>query len=113
MHYIDIGNELHDKGVVASVKAFTDAAKNDPRSKSIQPGSYKLRSHMSAKSALALLLDSLGEASLSNKSGQYSQPTSKTISAALATFSGSTPASGSQSRLKAIASGSSDSVGSP
>jgi UPF0755 protein len=53
----DIGTELHNQGVVASVQAFTDAAKDDPRSKSIQPGSYRLREHMSAKSALALLLD--------------------------------------------------------
>jgi UPF0755 protein len=52
-----IGTTLHDAGVVASVKAFTDAAKDDPKSTSIQPGSYKLRKHMSAKSALALLLD--------------------------------------------------------
>lgn len=43
--------------------------------------------------------DNLGEASVANKSGQYSQPTSKTISAALATFSGSTPASGAQSLI--------------
>ena len=53
----DIGTELHNQGVVASVKAFTDAAKDDPRSQNIQPGSYRLREHMSAKSALALLLD--------------------------------------------------------
>jgi UPF0755 protein len=53
----DIGTELHTQGVVASVKAFTDVAKDDPRSQSIQPGSYRLREHMSAKSALALLLD--------------------------------------------------------
>ena len=53
----DIGNTLHDAGVVASVKAFTDAAKDDARSQNIQPGSYRLREHMSAKSALALLLD--------------------------------------------------------
>jgi UPF0755 protein len=53
----DIGSTLHDKGVVASVRAFTNAAKDDPRSASIQPGSYKLRKHMSAKSALALLLN--------------------------------------------------------
>src|SRR3954447_7997723 len=52
-----IGTALHDKGVVASVKAFTNAAKDNPRSTSIQPGSYKLHEHMSAKSALALLLD--------------------------------------------------------
>jgi UPF0755 protein len=53
----DIGTTLHDKGVVASVRAFTDAAKNDPRSQNIQPGEYRLHSHMSAKSALRLLLD--------------------------------------------------------
>lgn len=53
----DIGTTLHDKGVVASVRAFTDAAKSDSRSQGIQPGSYKLKLHMSAKSALALLLD--------------------------------------------------------
>jgi UPF0755 protein len=52
-----IGATLHDKGVVASVRAFTDAAKDNPRSKNIQPGSYKMRKHMSAKNALALLLD--------------------------------------------------------
>ena len=53
----DIGNTLHDAGVVASVKAFTDAANDDARSQGIQPGTYRLREHMSAKSALALLLD--------------------------------------------------------
>jgi UPF0755 protein len=53
----DIGTTLHDRGVVASVAAFTDAAKKDSQSQSIQPGSYKLRKHMSAKSALALMLD--------------------------------------------------------
>ena len=53
----DIGNELHSHGVVASVKAFTDVAKDDSRSQSIQPGSYRLREHMSAKDALALLLN--------------------------------------------------------
>jgi UPF0755 protein len=53
----DIGSALHDAGVVASVRAFTDVANDDPRSKNIQPGSYKMRKHMSAKSALALLLN--------------------------------------------------------
>jgi UPF0755 protein len=53
----DIGTTLHDKGVVASVRAFTNAASHDSRSQGIQPGTYKLRSHMSAENALALLLD--------------------------------------------------------
>ncbi|HZC70448.1 MAG TPA: endolytic transglycosylase MltG [Jatrophihabitans sp.] len=53
----DIGNTLYDKGVVASVRAFTNAAKDNSRSQSIAPGTYKLRSQMAAKSALALLLN--------------------------------------------------------
>lgn len=52
-----IGSTLHDKGVVASVKAFEDAAKGDSRSRNIQPGTYQLHKHMSAKNALRLLLD--------------------------------------------------------
>ncbi len=47
--------------------------------------------------------DGLGEASLANKAGQYSQPTGKTISAALATFSSKTPASGAQSLINGTA----------
>ncbi len=52
-----IGTELHDRGVVASVRAFTNAAADDDRSTTIQPGSYRLRKHMSASSALTLLLE--------------------------------------------------------
>ena len=47
--------------------------------------------------------DGLGEASLANKAGQYTQPTGSTISAALATFSGKTPASGAQSLINGTA----------
>jgi len=53
----DIGGILHGKGVVASTQAFTDAAKDNPKSVNIQPGSYNLHPHMSAKSALTALLD--------------------------------------------------------
>jgi UPF0755 protein len=52
-----IAKTLHDKGVVASERAFKDAANDNSKSRNIQPGSYKLRDHMSAKSALGLLLD--------------------------------------------------------
>jgi phosphate transport system substrate-binding protein len=45
----------------------------------------------------------LGSASLANKAGKYTQPTSKTINAALASFSGSTPASGSQALINTSA----------
>jgi phosphate transport system substrate-binding protein len=46
---------------------------------------------------------SLGTASLLNKGGGYVQPTSAAIVAALATFSGSTPANGAQSLINTSA----------
>jgi len=52
-----IAKTLHDDGVVASERAFKDAANANSKSRGIQPGSYRLHRHMSAKSALALLLD--------------------------------------------------------
>jgi phosphate transport system substrate-binding protein len=45
----------------------------------------------------------LGTAALANKSGQFVQDTPATISAALATFSGNTPASGAQSLVNGTA----------
>ncbi len=52
-----IGQTLHDADVVASVRAFTNAADADDRSRGIQPGAYELRHRMSASAALGLLLD--------------------------------------------------------
>jgi UPF0755 protein len=52
-----IGASLEKAGVVKSAKAFADAAAKDPRAASIQPGTYTLHAHMSAVSALAMLLD--------------------------------------------------------
>ena len=51
-----IGTTLTKAGVVASRRAFTDAAADNSRSTSIEPGSYRLRHHMSARSAVTLLL---------------------------------------------------------
>ena len=53
----DIGKTLHDKGVVASVRAFTNAASDNSNSQGISPGTYQLLGHMSAKNALSLMLD--------------------------------------------------------
>lgn len=53
----DIAATLKAAGVIASTKAFTNAASSNPASQGIQPGTYVLRRHMSAASALALLLD--------------------------------------------------------
>ena len=53
----DIGNTLVDKGVVKSVGAFTDAARKDSKSVGIQVGFYEMKKQMSAKAALAVLVD--------------------------------------------------------
>lgn len=53
----DIAEKLSAAGVVKSAGAFTDAAKQDDRAGSIQPGRYKLLSKMSAESALDVLVD--------------------------------------------------------
>lgn len=52
-----IGTALEKAGVVKSARAFSDAAAENPRSASIQPGVYAVHSEMSARSALALLLN--------------------------------------------------------
>lgn len=53
----NIGATLQKAGVVKSSTAFLDAAAADPRSASIQPGTYTLRKQMSAREALAVLVD--------------------------------------------------------
>ena len=52
-----IAQTLHDRGVIASERAFKDAANANSQSRGIQPGSYRLHEHMSAKNALTLLLN--------------------------------------------------------
>ncbi|PZS16827.1 MAG: endolytic transglycosylase MltG [Pseudonocardiales bacterium] len=85
-----IGTALHDKGVVASVRAFTNAASNDSRSQGISPGTYQLRAHMSAKNALALLLDPASR--LSNQVVVVEGATLVDVSAPLAKALGVSPA---------------------
>ena len=53
----DIADTLVRKNVVKSRDAFTHAARNDARSVGIQVGFYRMRKQMSAKAALALLVD--------------------------------------------------------
>jgi len=57
----DVGAALAGKGVVRSEGAFRKAAARTPQAKSLQPGFYRLRRHMSAESAVALLLDPAGK----------------------------------------------------
>lgn len=51
-----IATTLEKSDVVKSAKAFTEAAAKDPASSAIQPGLYSLKTKMSAKNALKLLL---------------------------------------------------------
>ncbi len=51
-----IGTTLHEREVVASVRAFTDAASANSGAKNIQPGTYRLHRHMAASKAVTLLL---------------------------------------------------------
>jgi len=52
-----MGQRLQQADVVKSSSAFYKIAKSDVKATSIQPGYYRLRLHMSAKAALALLLN--------------------------------------------------------
>lgn len=52
-----IADTLEKKDVVKSARAFERAARDEPRSRSIQAATYTLRKQMSAKAALELLLD--------------------------------------------------------
>jgi UPF0755 protein len=52
-----IARTLANADVVKSSAAFVEAARKNPRARSIQPGRYTLRKQMSGASALTLLLD--------------------------------------------------------
>jgi UPF0755 protein len=53
----EMGNTLVRSDVVKSTKAFIDAAEKNPKGKNIQSGTYAMRKQMSAKNAVALMLD--------------------------------------------------------
>jgi UPF0755 protein len=53
----EIGNTLVKSDVVKSTKAFVNAAEDNPKGKNIQSGTYTMRKQMSAKDAVALMLD--------------------------------------------------------
>jgi UPF0755 protein len=51
-----VGQQLLNQGVVASVRAFSNAAKASGKGSALEPGSYHLHKHMAATLAFALLL---------------------------------------------------------
>ncbi|MBT2455711.1 endolytic transglycosylase MltG [Streptomyces sp. ISL-86] len=54
---LQMGQILKEHGVVASAKAFADAAGAHPKGKGIQPGVYTLKKKMSAAAAVELMAD--------------------------------------------------------
>ena len=52
-----VGDRLFALGVVASSRAFVNAAEASPKASSLQPGFYRLHKHMSATTAFNLLLN--------------------------------------------------------
>ncbi|GAA1450565.1 endolytic transglycosylase MltG [Mycobacterium cookii] len=53
----EIGRNLKEEGVTASVQAFIDAAAGEPASSGIQVGDYELQKEMKAADALEVLID--------------------------------------------------------
>src|SRR5579871_4459998 len=53
-----VGEQLQVQGVVASARAFANAAKASGKGSSLEPGTYGLHKHMAAALAFALLLKS-------------------------------------------------------
>ena len=53
----EIGRNLKAAGVVASVEAFLDVAASEPKSSTIQVGTYPMLEEMAAADALAVLID--------------------------------------------------------
>ena len=51
-----VGERLAALGVVASGRAFSNAAKASPKGNALEPGTYRVHKHMKASLALALLL---------------------------------------------------------
>ncbi|WP_018686201.1 endolytic transglycosylase MltG [Actinokineospora enzanensis] len=53
----DIGNRLHDQGIVASSRAFVAAAEDDSKVRAVQPGYYVMRTKSSGQAAVSKITD--------------------------------------------------------
>jgi UPF0755 protein len=79
-----MGLRLRQVDVIKSTTAFVRLAKNDVNATSIQPGYYRLRLRMSAKAALALLLNP------ASRTGRITIPEGRRLTQILATLSKNT-----------------------
>jgi UPF0755 protein len=86
-----IGSELAAAKVVASQGAFIDATKKNSASKKVHPGTFRLAEHLSAKDALARLLDPKYQVGITYLVLPEGRTANETV-AALAQASGIAPA---------------------
>ncbi|PKT74306.1 endolytic transglycosylase MltG [Streptomyces populi] len=87
-----IGQKLKAAGVVKSVDAFVSAQAENPKGKTIQAGAYILRKGMSAKSAVALMLDPKSQNNVTVPPGTRNAQVYAAIDAKLGLAKGTTSA---------------------
>ncbi|SHI37352.1 endolytic transglycosylase MltG [Streptomyces sp. 3214.6] len=85
-----IGRLLKEAGVVKSVDAFVSAFTSNPQAGSIQAGAYILKKEMSAKNAVAMMLDPKSQANVVVAPGQRNVGVYKLIDTKLGLASGAT-----------------------
>ncbi|MFF3847383.1 endolytic transglycosylase MltG [Streptomyces sp. NPDC002328] len=86
----DIGRRLKEAGVVKSVDAFVSAMTQNPEGGSIQAGAYILKKEMSARSAVAMMLDPKSQANMIVAPGQRNIQVYKAIDEKLGLAAGTT-----------------------
>ncbi|MGW4646426.1 endolytic transglycosylase MltG [Kitasatospora sp. NPDC004289] len=87
-----IGQTLVKEGVVASTRAFTEAAAKSPAGNSIQPGTYTLRQKLPAASALNVLLDPANANALTIPEGRRAAQVYEAVDQKLKLTAGTTKA---------------------
>ncbi|MCQ9177814.1 endolytic transglycosylase MltG [Streptomyces sp. IBSBF 2953] len=86
----DIGRLLKEAGVVKSVDAFVSACTSNPDGGKIQAGAYILKKQMSAKNAVAMMLDPKSQANVLVTPGQRNVAVYRSIDVKLGLAAGST-----------------------
>ncbi|QIK09808.1 endolytic transglycosylase MltG [Streptomyces sp. ID38640] len=87
---LQMGLALKKAGVVKSADAFSEAAIDSKKDKVLQPGTYSLRKHMSAASAIELMVDPKSRNGLTIREGLRSGDVYKLIDTKLRLKKGTT-----------------------
>ncbi|WEB43678.1 endolytic transglycosylase MltG [Streptomyces yunnanensis] len=86
----EMGTILARDGVIKSAGAFTEAARDNKKAQSLQPGTYSLRKQMSAASAIDLMLDPKSRNGLTIREGLRSSAVYELIDKKLKLKTGTT-----------------------